>query len=162
MWLLLRSRGRNFSFHHVFEGHGSSSAIEFRGVDASRTIPFSLPHTEVVQQAKLNLHYSFSPALIPEMSHLNVLLNGTLIASLPAPSKTADVQDALSASVALPAELLVRDNTLGLQFIGHYTRDCEDPSDTALWGRVESNTNIELWLTAPSFQRSEDSAAAVL
>ena len=123
---------------------GVPQAIEFRGVDASRTIQFSLPHTEVVQQAKLNLHYSFSPALIPEMSHLNVLLNGTLIASLPAPSKTADVQDALSASVALPAELLVRDNTLGLQFIGHYTRDCEDPSDTALWGRVESNTNIEL------------------
>ena len=123
---------------------GVPQAIEFRGVDASRTIQFSLPHTEVVQQAKLNLHYSFSPALIPEMSHLNVLLNGTLIASLPAPPKTADVQDALSASVALPAELLVRDNTLGLQFIGHYTKDCEDPSDTALWGRVESNSNIEL------------------
>ena len=123
---------------------GIPQAIEFRGVDASRTIPFSLPHTEVVQQAKLNLHYSFSPALIAEMSHLNVLLNGTLIASLPAPSKTADVQDALSASVALPAELLVRDNVLGLQFIGHYTRDCEDPANSVLWARVENSTNIEL------------------
>ena len=134
------------SFHSALslKDVGIPQAIEFRGVDASRTIPFSLPHTEVVQQAKLNLRYSFSPALIPEMSHLNVLLNGTLIASLPAPSKRGDVQDALSASVPLPAELLVRDNTLGLQFIGHYTRDCEDPANTVLWARVENNSNIEL------------------
>ena len=124
---------------------GIPQAIEFRGVDASRTIPFSLPHTEVVQQAKLNLRYSFSPSLIPEMSHLNVLLNGTLIASLPVPSKTADIQDALSASVPLPSDMLVRDNTLGLQFIGHYTKDCEDPANTVLWARVENNSNIDLF-----------------
>ena len=134
------------TFHSTFslKDIGMPQAIQFRGVDASRNIPFSLPHTEIVQHAKLNLHYSFSPGLIPEMSHLNVFLNGTLIASLPAPSKTADVQDALTASLDLPAELLVRSNVLGFQFIGHYTRDCEDPSNTVLWARVDTTSNIEL------------------
>ena len=138
--------GSQGTFHSTFslKEIGIPQAIEFRGVDASRNIPFSLPHTEIVQQAKLNLHYSFSPGLIPEMSHLNVLLNGTLIASLPVPSKTADVQDALSATITLPAELLVRTNTLGFQFIGHYTRDCEDPANTVLWARVEPNSTVEL------------------
>ena len=100
--------------------------------------------TEVVQQAKLNLRYSFSPALIPQMSHLNVHLNGTLIASLPAPSKTADIQDALTATIVLPAELLVRTNVLGFQFVGHYTRDCEDPANSVLWARVETTSTMDL------------------
>ena len=134
------------SFHSAMslKDMGIPQSIEFRGVDASRGIPFSLANTEVVQQAKLNLHYSFSPGLIPEMSHLNVLLNGTLIASLAAPAKTADVQDALTASIPLPADMLVRNNTLSFQFIGHYTRDCEDPANSVLWARVENNSNIEL------------------
>ena len=123
---------------------GIPEAIIFRGVDATRNIPFSLAQTQIVQQAKLNLHYSFSPGLIPEMSHLNVFLNGTLIASMPVPKNNGEVQDALNATVALPAELLVRNNTLGFQFIGHYTRDCEDPANTVLWARVENNTDIEL------------------
>jgi cellulose synthase (UDP-forming) len=71
-------------------------------------------------------------------------LNGTLIASLPSPSKTADIQDALAATISLPAELLVRSNVLGFQFIGHYTRDCEDPANTVLWARVEPNSTVEL------------------
>ena len=37
-----------------------------------------------------------------------------------------------------------RDNTLGLQFIGHYTRDCEDTGKFSAVGASENNTNIEL------------------
>jgi cellulose synthase (UDP-forming) len=122
---------------------GVTDAIQFRGVDASRGIPFGLPQTEVVQKAKLNLEYSFSPSLLTNFSHLNVLLNGTLIASLPAPAKDAGVQSPVKTSVALPPELLTRQNVLGFQFIGHYTLSCEDPSNTMLWGRVETNSSIE-------------------
>jgi cellulose synthase (UDP-forming) len=134
------------AFHSTFtlKEIGVPEAILLRGVDASRSIPFSLPQSQVAQQAKLNLHYSFSPGLLAQLSHLNVLLNGTLIATLPVTSKMADVQDALSASLTLPPELLARDNVLGFQFIGHYTLSCEDPSNTALWGRVEANSSIDI------------------
>jgi cellulose synthase (UDP-forming) len=134
------------SFHSTFtlKDVGVADAIQFRGTDASRSIPFSLPQTQVAQQAKLNLKYSFSPSLLGQLSHLNVLLNGALIASLPVPAKTADVQDALSTSLTLPAELLTRNNVLGFQFIGHYTMSCEDPANSVLWGRVETNSNIEV------------------
>jgi len=134
------------SFHTSFtlKDIGIPTAIQFRGVDASRNIPFSLPQTQVVQEAKLNLRYSFSPALIPQMSHLSVFLNGTMIATLSMPPKTENVQDELSAKLPLPAELLVRDNVLAFQFVGHYTQSCEDPSNTVLWGRVEANSSIDL------------------
>jgi len=120
---------------------GVPEAIQFRGVDASQSIPFGLPQSEVVQKAKLNLAYSFSPSLLANFTHLNVLLNGTLIASLPAPAKDAAVLN--KTSLALPPELLTRQNQLGFQFIGHYTLSCEDPSNTMLWGRVETSSSIE-------------------
>ena len=134
------------TFHSTFtlKDVGVPDAIVFRGVDASRSVAFALPQTQVAQQAKLNLRYSFSPSLIAQLSHLNVLLNGSLIASLPVPAKTVDVQDALSATVTLPAELLARSNILGFQFIGHYTTSCEDPSNTALWGRVEATSSVDV------------------
>jgi cellulose synthase (UDP-forming) len=133
------------SFHSTvtLRDVGISDAIIFRGIDASRSIAFSLPQTQVAQQAKLNLHYSFSPGLLPQLSHLNVMLNGALVASLPVPAK-ADVQNALRTSVSLPAELLARSNILGLQFVGHYTMTCEDPTNTALWGRVEADSSIDV------------------
>ena len=134
------------AFHSSFtlKDIGIPDAILFRGVDASRTIAFALPQSQVAQQAKLNLHYSFSPSLLTQLSHLNVLLNGALVASLPVPAKAADAQDALTTTLTLPAELLARDNELGFQFIGHYTTTCEDPANTVLWGRVEANSSIEV------------------
>jgi cellulose synthase (UDP-forming) len=133
------------SFHSTvtLKDVGVPDAIVFRGIDASRSIAFALPQAQVAQQAKLNLRYSFSPSLLPQLSHLNVLLNGALVASLPVPAKS-DVQNALSTSVTLPAELLARNNLLGLQFIGHYTMTCEDPSNTVLWGRVETDSSIDV------------------
>ena len=123
---------------------GIPESIVFRGVAASRDIPFSLPQTEIVQKAILHLGYAFSPSLIPQMSHLNVYLNGALVSTLPVPQKVENVQDALKADLPLPSELLVRNNVLRLEFIGHYTQQCEDPANTVLWARVENNSNIEV------------------
>ncbi len=134
------------AFHSSFtlKDIGVSSALQFRGMDSSQDVTFVLPQDQVVQQGKLNLRYAFSPGLLAELSHFNVLLNGALIATLPAPSKASAVQDALSASLTLPSELLGRSNVLRFQFIGHYTLNCEDPSNTVLWGRVETNSSIQI------------------
>lgn len=134
--------GFNSSF--TLKDVGIPTGIIFRGVDSSRNIPFALPQNEIAQKAVLHLHYSFSPGLIPQMSHLNVFLNGILISALAMPEKVQDVEQELNTDVPLPAEMLVRNNVLGFQFIGHYTQKCEDPSNTALWGRVENLSSIEV------------------
>ncbi len=133
-------------FHTTFQlkDVGVPGAITFRGVDSAQNIRFSLSHTVVVQKATLKLHYSFSPSLIASLSHLNVFLNDTLIATLPVPQNAAQVQKALDAEIPLPAEMVVHDNVLKFQFVGHYTMQCEDPSNSTLWGRVENTSSIEL------------------
>ncbi|HEX4007354.1 MAG TPA: UDP-forming cellulose synthase catalytic subunit [Acidobacteriaceae bacterium] len=134
------------SFHSTlsFRDAGIPDTIELQGLMASRSVPFTLPYTEVVQKATLHLHYSFSPGLIAELSHLNVLLNGTLISSLPAPAAKDDRPEQLSANLELPAELLARTNVLTLQFAGHYAQSCEDPANPALRARVGVNSALDL------------------
>jgi cellulose synthase (UDP-forming) len=164
------SRVTSGTFDNVFalSEIGVPDTIELRGTDAYHTVHFSLPQTQVVKSATMKLRYHFSPALIPSLSHLKVSLNGTLFATLTvnaqptaaSPRTTSPGQRAiedqtagvtrnanggmLEATLTLPAEMLVHDNELTFEFIGHYALKCEDPSHSTLWSRVDNNSTIEL------------------
>ena len=121
---------------------GVPSAITLHGIDAYHPIYFSLPQNEVVQNASLHLYYAFSPSLIPNMSHINVLLNGTLVTTIE--MQKSATNGLLDQTISLPAALLVRHNELSFEFVGHYVMVCEDPANTALWARVDSATSLTL------------------
>ena len=55
----------------------------------------------------------------------------------------SDSQDA-EGEFSIPPELLVHNNTLTIQFIGHYTMVCEDPANTTLWARVHRTTYLDI------------------
>lgn len=143
--------------------------IVLRGVDAYHSVYFSVPQTQIVKTATMKLRYHFSPGLIPSLSHLKVSLNGTLFATLavntqPTPGgiradgtgeqKAVDDQTLivtrnensalLEATLTMPAEMLVHQNELTFEFVGHYTMKCEDPSYSTLWAHVDTTTSIEI------------------
>jgi cellulose synthase (UDP-forming) len=123
-----------------------SPQIELHGIDSSHTIYFTLPQTHVARTAKIHVYYAFSPSLLPQLSHIKVILNGTLFATIqPTPGQMggSSSQDA-EAEFAIPPELLVHNNALTIQFIGHYTMVCEDPANTTLWSRVHRNTYLDI------------------
>ena len=148
---------------------GVTDPIVLRGVDAYHSVYFSVPQTQVVKSATMKLRFSFSPGLLPAISHLKVSLNGTLFATIPvtrqptvigtdANDLSADEKLAekvslvphaetgalLEATLTIPAEMLVHDNELTFEFIGHYTWQCEDPSHSTLWAQVDTDSEIEL------------------
>ncbi|MDE1178437.1 MAG: cellulose biosynthesis cyclic di-GMP-binding regulatory protein BcsB [Edaphobacter sp.] len=146
----------NFDTTFTFSDLGVPDTIVLRGVDAYHTISFSLPQTQVVKAATLHLQYHFSPGLIPALSHLKVSLNGTVFATLPVtvtPTPPAPGEEQgprhennalLEATLTLPAEMMVRENQLTFEFIGHYTMECEDPAHTTLWSHVDATSTLEL------------------
>ncbi len=121
---------------------GKPDAIVMRGVDSYHSVYFSLPRSGIVKAATLKLRYHFSPGLLPAVSHLNVSINGTLFATLPVVSSANN--GLLESTLTVPAEMLVHDNQLTFQFVGHYTAQCEDASNSALWARVDADSSIEL------------------
>jgi cellulose synthase (UDP-forming) len=143
------------SFDNVFSlaDIGVSETIVLRGTDAYRTVRFSLPQTEIVKTATMKLRYHFAPGLIPSISHLKVSLNGTLFSTIavdnqpatPASTVTHDANGTLlETTVTLPADMLVHDNELTFEFVGHYALKCEDPTYSALWSQIDTGSTIEL------------------
>jgi cellulose synthase (UDP-forming) len=149
---------------------GTPETIVLRGVDSYHSVYFSVPQTQLVKTATMQLKFHFSPGLLPALSHLKVSLNGTLFADLPVvlqPTVIATEANDLTsqeklannaanvvrysnnnallvATLNMPADMLVHDNQLTFEFIGHYALDCEDPSNSTLWSQVDSNTSVEL------------------
>lgn len=121
---------------------GAWGSLELRGAEHSIYLPLSLRLDETVVAAKLKLNYTFSPSLLPDLSQIKVMLDdqplGTIVASrgsLGSPQK---------AEVDLDPRYFVDYAKLRLQFIGHYTMDCEFPQHTSLWAQVANDSSLEL------------------
>lgn len=131
----------------TFKQMGAWSALKLRGVDGSRVLAFPIRNDEVVVAAKLRIAYDYSPALIPELSHLKVLLNEkvAMVEPLPLGKGLGNARD-----IALDPRLFRDMNELRFNLIGHYTRQCEDPFHTSLWLSLSDLGRLELTLAPVS------------
>jgi hypothetical protein len=121
---------------------GAQYPLNITGVDGSNGVAFSVRADEVVTGAKLKLDYAYSPSLLPDLSHINVLVNGEVAYSIPVPKEEAGKN--LQRTVDIPARLVTDFNHLNLQLIGHYTLQCEDPLHSSLWANVGNESVLEL------------------
>lgn len=131
----------------TFKQMGAWSALELRGVDGSRTLAFPVRADEVVVAAKLRIAYDYSPALIPELSHLRILLNDkvAMVERLPLDKGLGN-----SREINLDPRWFRDMNELRFNLIGHYTRQCEDPFHSSLWLRLSDLGRVELTLAPVS------------
>jgi cellulose synthase (UDP-forming) len=133
---------RTFHRSYSLQDLGQESDVEIRGANGTRTLDFALPRPDVVERASLHLQYAFSPKLIAQSSHLDILLNQTLVATLPVPEGSTAGSSPLSADVPLPAELMTRNNQLAFRFVGRSGARCEDPVNAALWAKVGNQSRL--------------------
>jgi hypothetical protein len=121
---------------------GALYPLQLRGIEGSNGVPFSIRADEIVTRAKLKLTYTYSPALLPELSHINVIVNDEVAATIPVPKETAGAN--LTREIDIPPRMITEFSRLDLKLIGHYTMQCEDPAHSSLWANVSNNSSIEL------------------
>jgi hypothetical protein len=109
----------------TFADFGALDPLQLRGTDGQNGIAFSIRNDEVVTGAILHLIYSYSPALLPSISQLKVLINGEVAATLPVPHEQAGML--VARDVSIDPRFITEFNHLNVQLIGHYTQQCEDP-----------------------------------
>lgn len=129
---------RTYGF--TFKQLGVTQSFQLRGIDAIYSIPFSIPADEVVTGVKIKLDFSYSPSLLTNLSHLKIMLNGEVAQTIPLPKETAGT--ALIREISIDPRLISDFNQLSLQFIGHYTLDCEDPFHSSLWMNVSNLSSV--------------------
>ncbi len=124
---------------------GAEFPMILRGIEGSHSLPFNIRADEVVSSVRLRLKYAYSPALISELSHINILVNGELANSIPVPKETAGANQ--ETVIDLPQEMITQFNTLNIQLIGHYTMECEDPLHSSLWANISNRSTLEVTVT---------------
>ncbi len=124
---------------------GANYTLHLRGIEGSDGVSFDIRADQVVTKARVNLEYSYSPALLSDLSHINVMVNDQVAVSLPVPTEEAG---SLQRQVVdIPPHLVTEFNRLTLQLIGHYTMMCEDPLHSSLWAKVSNSSTLELETT---------------
>ena len=124
---------------------GARYPLNLRGVEGSDGVNFGIRSDEVVTGARLQLEYSYSPALLPDISQINVLVNDEVAASLPVPKEGAGKPQ--QATLDIPPRLITDFNRLTLQLIGHYTMQCEDPLHSSLWAKIGNGSELQIQVT---------------
>ncbi|WP_322045640.1 cellulose biosynthesis cyclic di-GMP-binding regulatory protein BcsB [Paraburkholderia sp. J67] len=122
----------------------NAPGLSLLGEDAYGGMDFGLRRDERVISARLVLDYRYSPTLLPALSHLNVLLNSVVGATiaLPEPAPAASVQT----TVDLPVSLLTDFNHLNLELIAHSKASDagNDPLSADLWLKAAPTSVLEL------------------
>jgi hypothetical protein len=125
-----------------FKQLGALDPLQLRGIDGQNGVAFAVRADEVVTRATLHLIYSYSPALLPNVSHLKVLINGEVVSTLPVPHEQAGML--VSRDIPIEPRFVTEFNNLNVQLIGHYTPQCEDPAHSSLWATVSNASTLDV------------------
>lgn len=128
----------------TFADMGAAQSAMLRGLDGQQIVHFGVRLDESVMAARLTLRYSYSPALIPELSHLRIVLNKEVVATLPLPRQS--VSGEATSEVSIDPRLFSDYNQLAIQLIGHYTRECEDALHSSLWASISNESRLQMTL----------------
>lgn len=138
--------GVSDGYHFTLKQLGRSYPMNLHGVEATDSVNFDVRADQVVTGAQLTLQYSYSPALLPDLSQINVMVNDVVAASVPLPKEKAGSLQ--KQTVSIPPKLMTEFNRLSLQFIGHYTMGCENPLHSSLWTKISNDSTLVIQ-TAP-------------
>ncbi|KPY42976.1 cellulose synthase regulator BcsB [Pseudomonas savastanoi pv. retacarpa] len=146
MWAsAAETTGANEGYSVTLQQLGRNYPMNLRGVEATDSVNFNVRADQVVTGASLSLSYSYSPALLADLSHINVMINDEVAATLPLPKEGAGKPQ--TQVIEIPPQMITEFNRLSLQFIGHYTMSCEDPKHSSLWARINNDTRLDIRVT---------------
>jgi len=129
-----------------------AESLRLTGVSNRRRVQFAEPVDALINGVDLNLVYTPSPSLIPKMSHIKIYLNGAVAAVIPIDSD--DLGKTINKKLSLRAHSFSALNELDFEFVGHYTLECEDPFNTALWLEIAGESTLNLSLKPISLNDS--------
>lgn len=131
-----------FQSEVTFEQLGKTESLALRGIHATEQVDFTLRRDRIATHAVLNLIYTPSPSLVPELSHLRVFLNDELMAVLPVLPDQLGKQ--VKQRIGLDAHQITDFNRIQLNLIGHYSKADEDPAYSSLWLNISQKSSLDI------------------
>ncbi|MBY0449322.1 MAG: cellulose biosynthesis cyclic di-GMP-binding regulatory protein BcsB [Cyanobacteria bacterium] len=121
---------------------GSEKGVTLKTVRTERVFYFNKPLAwQATGGSVANLTIQHSPSLLPNRSHLNVVLNDRILQTMALDGGSVKPTHL---AIPLPPNLMESKNKLVLQVDQHYTDDCEDPFSQELWTTILPESNLVL------------------
>ncbi|MHB9118817.1 MAG: cellulose biosynthesis cyclic di-GMP-binding regulatory protein BcsB [Burkholderiales bacterium] len=118
------------------------TVLALRTANGSNTFTFGSRADELITHAVLHIRYTYSPALIPDQSHIKVILNDETVGVIPITKENAG--RTILSDIEIDPRFFTDFNRLKLEFIGHYTTECEDPLHSSLWADISGASELEI------------------
>jgi hypothetical protein len=123
---------------------GVARPMTLRGVESEAGVGAGVRLDEIVETATLRLTFTLSPALIPTLSHLKVILNDETLQTIVLNKERLGSPQTVELNI--DPRYFTDYNRFRFQFIGHYTLECEMPSHSSLWATISNTSQLELSL----------------
>jgi hypothetical protein len=123
---------------------GASRPLSLRGIEGEASASMGVRLDEVVESARLHMVFTLSPALLPTLSHLKILLNDEMVQTIAVDKDKLGTPQSLD--VVIDPRYFADFNRLRFQLIGHYTLECEAPNHTSLWASISNESYLDLSL----------------
>ncbi|MCP1446029.1 hypothetical protein J3D54_005161 [Pseudomonas sp. GGS8] len=132
----------NTGYHLPLNQPGNAHWVNLNRATPSDTMRFNIRADEVVSQARLTLHYSYSSAGVGTPPQINVLMNNQVVTSLPLAGDSSRNQH--TQVIDLPAQFITDYNQLTLQLIEHDIPQSDPSQPTHLWARIINTSYLDL------------------
>ncbi|TAL78533.1 MAG: hypothetical protein EPN76_05750 [Burkholderiaceae bacterium] len=117
--------------------------MHLKGISDSKSIGVGVRLDRIVTGARLRLTYTYSPALVFAMSHIRVLVNQQVVATVP--FKAENAGSPVVQNIELNPLFFTSFNQITFQLVAHYTiNQCEDPANSALWADISPVSELVL------------------
>lgn len=134
--------GGAVTHRYTFKQLGAEGALALSGNSGPMGVNFGNRRDEVITSASVRINYIYSPAMIADLSHIQIRLNGQVLGLLPVPKEKAG--QTLTQELPLDPRYFTDFNQLSFNLIGHYTSDCEDLAHSSLWAQISHQSTLEL------------------
>ena len=132
------------SFRLRFKDLGVDTEAELRGPHSYYSLHFVLPHTALPRSAQLMLGYRFSPAVSGATASIRISLNNTPLETITPDTNAQAVGDYRVAAIAVPAELLIRDNDFAFEFNGNVALQTPGRARDAVLARLAGASELAM------------------
>ncbi|MBS5218271.1 MAG: cellulose biosynthesis cyclic di-GMP-binding regulatory protein BcsB, partial [Sutterella wadsworthensis] len=121
---------------------GQARSVRLSGLSRTQFFDFGVRADEVVSRASLDLAFTVSASVLPQVSQLNFFVNGVLQQSVNLTKEMIGTPAKLS--VPLNPKALNSRNQISIEFIGHIKSVCENPADESLWLDISNESTLVL------------------
>ncbi|HEY9098004.1 MAG TPA: cellulose biosynthesis cyclic di-GMP-binding regulatory protein BcsB [Thiobacillus sp.] len=141
LWVALACSGLSLAATWPVKDLAGYRDVSLRGDGSIVSIPVSIRTDRLVNKARLRLSLTYSPALIPAISHIKIQLNDEPVGIVPIPQNGTG---SIVKEFDLDPKLFVDYNQIKLQLVGHYTRQCEDPTHSSIWVSIANDSTLTI------------------